>query len=323
MSRFEQPRVAVVGAGPVGAGWTTMIVAAGWSVALYDPDSTQLQETMEALPGQVEALVELDWAHPKLAERGLASLRVGRSLLDALNDADWIIEAGSGDLPAKQRLLEQIEQVSRMAAVVTSCSSRQPASSLAGRMRRPERLLAIHSHMPVEFIPVVEVVPGPATDGACVEDVRFWLSLLGRTPIVVKKEVVGDATRRIRAAVLREAVQLVLEGVLDADDVDRLLADGLALRYASAGMFGSLLLAGKQSPIDTVISEALAEFEEIWPELATWQRLPIEDQKRLIRMVEKAYPEATPAARAARDRRLQHLLVARKAELGESLPAEE
>jgi 3-hydroxyacyl-CoA dehydrogenase len=271
---------------------------------------------METIPDRVEQLLDLDWAHPKLAERGLAALRPGRSLLEAISEADWIIEAGGGDLPAKQRLLEQIEQVCRMAAVITSCSARHPASQLAGRMRRPERLLAIHSHMPVEFIPVVEVVPGPATDGACVEDVRFWLSMLGRTPIVLKKEVVGDATRRIRGAVLREAVQLVLEGVLDADDVDRLLADGLALRYASAGMFGSLILTGKKSTIDVVISEALAEFEEIWPELATWQKLPIEEQKRLIRLVEKAYPEATADARADRDRRLQHLLVARKIELG-------
>lgn len=323
MTRFEQPQVAVVGAGQVGTGWTTMIVAAGWSVALYDPDSGNLQAAMAALPGHVERLVEVDRAHPRLAERGLEALREGRSLLDALNDADWIIEAGPEDLVTKQRLLEQIEQVSRMAAVVTSCSARHPASALAGRMRRPERLLAIHSHLPVELIPAVEIVPGPATDGACVEDVRFWMSLLGRTPIVVKREIIGDATRRIRAAVLREAVQLVLEGVLDAEDVDRLLADGLALRYASAGMFGSLLLSGKEVTIDTVMSEALREFEEIWPELATWQRLPIEEQKRLIRLVERAYPEATPAARAARDRRLQHLLVARTVGTGESEPAAE
>ena len=318
MTRFEQPKVAIVGAGPVGSGWTTMIVAAGWSVALYDPDSSQLQETVAGLPAQVQRLIDLDRAHPRLAERGLAALREGRSLLNALEDADWIIEAAGGDLHAKQRLLEQIEQVGRLSAVVTSLSSRHPASALAGRLRRPERLVAMHSHMPVEFIPAVEIVPGPATDLACVEDVRFWLSLLGRTPIVVKKEVAGDATRRIRAAILRESIQLVLEGVLDAEDVDRLLADGLALRYASAGMFGSLLLASRESPIDTVISEALGEFEEIWPELATWQRLPIEDQKRLIRLLSKAYPEATPAARAARDRRLQHLLVARTIETVEN-----
>jgi len=313
MTRFEQPKVAIVGAGAVGSAWTTMIVAAGWSVSLYDPDSTVLQESVAGLPDQVQRLIDLDRAHPRLSEQGLSALKEGRSLLQAVAEADWIIEAAGGDLPAKQRLLEQIEQVGRMAAVITSLSSRQPTSALAGRLRRPERLLAIHSQMPVQFIPVVEIVPGPSTDLACVEDVRFWLSLLGRTPIVVKKEITGDATRRIRGAVLRECAQLVLDGVLDAEDVDRLLADGLALRYASAGVFGSLLL-GSSGNIDAVISEALAEFEDIWQDLSTWQRLPIEDQKRLIRLLEKAYPEATPAARAARDRRLQHLLVARTIE---------
>ncbi len=314
MTRFEQPKVAIVGAGAMGSAWATMIVAAGWSVSLYDPDSTQLQETFASIPGHVQRLINLDRAHPRLSEQGLSALTEGRSLLTALADADWIIDAASGDLPAKQRLLEQIEQVGRMAAVITSLSSRHPASALAGRLRRPERLLAIHSHMPVEFIPVVEIVPGPATDLACVEDVRFWLSLLGRTPIVVKKEITGDATRRIRAAVFRECVQLVIEGVLDADDVDRLLSDGLALRYASAGVFGSLLLGSKEGSIDTVVSETLREFAEIWHDLATWQQLPIEEQKRLIRLLEKAYPAATPAAREARDRRLQQLLVAKTVE---------
>jgi 3-hydroxyacyl-CoA dehydrogenase len=310
MTRFEQPRVAVLGAGAVGSGWATLTVAAGWAVALYDPDQSRMAEGFDALPERVGGLVALGRAHPEYANRGLAALRIGRSLLQAVTDADWIIEATGDELAPKQRLLEQLEQVTRRAAIVTSSSSRHHASVLAARLRRPERLLALHPLIPVELMPTVEVVPGPATDPTCVEDVRFWLGLLGRTPVVLKKEFPGDAAGRIHAAVLRECIQLVLEGVLDVEDVDRALAHGLALTFASGGIFRSLLLNGPGFEVDPIISRAMTGAEEGWAALATWQQLSPEEQRRVIRGVEKAYGAATIEARNERDRRLRELLIA-------------
>jgi 3-hydroxyacyl-CoA dehydrogenase len=310
MTRFEQPRVTILGAGAVGSGWATLTVGAGWSVALYDPDSTRLAEGFDALPERVRGLVALGRAHPDLANRGLASLRLGRSLLQAVTDADWIIEAAGDELAPKQRLLEQVEQVSRLAAIVTSSSSRHHASVLAARLRRPERLLAFHPLLPVELLPTVEVVPGPATDPGCIEDVRFWLGLLGRTAVVLRKEFPGDVAGRIHAAVLRECIQLVLDEVLDVQDVDRAIAHGLGLSLASGGVFRSLLLNGPGLEADPIISRALTGAEETWSALATWQQLPPDDQRRVVRAVEKAYGAATPEARADRDRRLRELLIA-------------
>jgi 3-hydroxyacyl-CoA dehydrogenase len=310
MTRFEQPRVAVIGGGPVGSGWATLTVAAGWSVAFYDPDSSRLAEGFDALPGRVRGLVDLGRAHPDLANRGLQALRLGRSLLQTVTDADWIIEAGGDELAPKQRLLEQVEQVCRLAATLTSSSSRHHASDLAARLRRPERLLAIHPLIPVELVPTVEVIPGPATDPTCIEDVRFWLGLLGRTAVVLKKEFPGDAAGRIHAAVFRECIQLVLEEVLDVEDVDRALAHGLGLSLASGGIFRSLLLNGTGLEADPIVSRAVTGAEEGWSVLATWQQLSPEEQRRVVRAVEKAYGAATPEARMDRDRRLRELLIA-------------
>jgi 3-hydroxyacyl-CoA dehydrogenase len=319
MTRFEQPRVTILGAGPVGSGWATLTVAAGWTVALYDSDSTRLADGFDALPERVRGLVALGRAHSDYANRGLVALRLGRSLLEAVTDADWIIEATGDELAPKQRLLEQVEQVSRLAAIVTSSSSRHHASELAARLRRPERLLAFHPLLPVELMPTVEVIPGPATDPTCIEDVRFWLGLLGRTAVVLKKEFPGDAAGRIHAAVLRECIQLVLEEVLDVEDVDRALAHGLGLSFASGGIFHSLLLNGPGSEADPIVSRALTGAEPAWSALATWQQLSPDEQRRVVRAVEKAYGPATPEARADRDRRLRELLIAVQA--GEASPS--
>ena len=133
-------------------------------------------------------LIRLKRAEPMVAEEALNQMRVGRSLLQAVSDATWIIEAVPEDLVTKLKVLQLIEQVARRAAVITSSASGLGPTMLSGRLERPERFLVAHPLHPVELIPLVEVVPSERTDPACVEDVRFWLSLLGRAPIVFKKE---------------------------------------------------------------------------------------------------------------------------------------
>ena len=86
--------------------------------------------------------------------------RLGRSLLNSVTDADWIIDASISDLLHRQRLLEQVEGVARMAAVVTCSAPGLSPTELCARLRRPGRLLVARGFDPVEHIPAVEVVPG-------------------------------------------------------------------------------------------------------------------------------------------------------------------
>lgn len=310
MTRFERPRVAVIGAGDAGCGWSALAVAAGWLVTIYDADSPILQRAARDIADRVHRLVLLGRADQAVAEESLSLMRVGRSLLNAVNEADWIIEVTSQDLAAKQRLLEQVEQVSRLAAVVTSGGSGMHASDLCARLRRPERLMVAHAITPVELLPLVEVVPGPLTDPACVEDVRFWLGLLGRSPIIVRKEITGNVVGRIQAAMWRECIHLVLEGVLDADDMDTAVGLGPGLGWVAAGPHLTQCLGARDWNPDAVLSQALATFEELWSGLATWQKLTPEEQKRLIRSIEKVYAQRAPELRERRDQRLAALLTA-------------
>ena len=137
--------------------------------AIFDPDSGILTSAEQEIGDRVETLVRLRRAEGSIAESALNQMRIGKSLLQTVTDADWIIEAGNEDLHLKQKLLEQIEQVCRRAAVVTS-SSPFPLSQLCARVANQDRVMVAHPLNPVELLPVVEVVSGPNTDPACIED---------------------------------------------------------------------------------------------------------------------------------------------------------
>ena len=273
MTRFETPRVAVVGAGEVGRGWAALAVAAGWPVFIFDADGELLSLAAEEIGDGVMTLVGLRRAEAQVAEEALSQMRVARSLLQAVGEADWIIEAAPEDLGIKQKTLQQIEQVARRAAVITSSASGFAPSHLAGGLERPERLLVAHPLNPVEFIPVVEVVPHAKTDPGCVEDIRFWLSMLGRAPIVLKKELPGHVVGRITAAIWRESIQLVLDGVLDVEDVDRATSVGPALSWASAGPHLDQHFGMGKWGAEVYLAQLLASYEELWKSLASWTQL--------------------------------------------------
>jgi len=308
MTRFETPRVAVVGAGETGRGWAALAVAAGWPVTIYDADAELLVPAADAIGDRVVNLVRLKRAEPHIAEDALNLMRVGRSLLQAVESADWVIEAVPEDLAVKHKVLQLVEQVARRAAIITSSASGHQPSTLSARLERPDRFMVTHPLPPVELMPLVEVVPSPRTDPTCVEDIRFWLGLLGRAPVVFKKEVPGHFSARLGAAVWRECIQLVLDGVLDVEDIDRASSVGPALAWVASGPHLDRHLSAGDWGVEVLLANLLETYEEVWKSLAEWKQLGIEDQKKLVRLIDKAYARYIPELREARDQRLVRLL---------------
>ncbi len=310
MTRFETPRVTIVGAGETGRGWAALAVAAGWPVSIYDADGDLLSTAPDAIGDRVVSLVRLRRAEVAVAEQALNQMRVGRSLLQAVESADWVIEAVPEDLTIKHKVLQLVEQVARRAAIISSSSTGLAPSVLMARLEHPDRFLVTRPLNPVELVPLVEVVPSPRTDPACVEDIRFWLSMLGRAPIVFRKEIPGNITGRLSAAVWRECIQLVLDGVLDVEDVDRAVSVGPALGWAASGPHLEQHLSAGGWGIEVFLAQLIGTYEEIWKDLAEWKQLSTEDQKKLARLVEKAYASYIPELREARNARLVRLLEA-------------
>jgi len=304
MSDGGNPKVAVIGLGEVGRGWAALLVSAGWPTALFDTDARMLDQGEQEILRRVDALVAGGRATRPTADLGLGELRIGRSLLQAVGEAQWIIEALPEDLALKQRTLEQIEQVARMRAVITSSTANLFASQLCGRLRHPSRLMVANPMVPVELMPLVELVPGPQTDSEAVESVRNWLRSLKRMPIMVNKEVPGHVVGRLTAAVWREAIQLVLDGVVDVATMDAAVQLGPGLAWTASGPHLTRAIGSGGHDIARHISERMVGFETRWKHLAKWEQLGPEEQHRIGRAVEKAYTGRVPELRQARDKRL-------------------
>jgi 3-hydroxyacyl-CoA dehydrogenase len=298
------PKVAIIGMSEAGRGWASLLSAAGWPVTIYDPDAALLQSGGEDIATRKRHSSD-SGIHVVRDDEDRPVPRHGRSLLDAVTNADWIIDATVGDLLHRQRLLQQIEGVSRMAAVVTCSAAGLSPTDLCARLRRPGRLLVAQAFDPVEQIPAVEVVPGPLTDAASLDLVRSWLRALGRIPVVLRKEIPGNASGRLTVALWRECIRLVLDGVLEVRDVDALISSGLAARWAAAGPLQTAYLeAGERQTAQ--LSAVLRALESRWEGDTAFQ-LPPSEHQQLIRLIQRAYDGEGDVLRGAREERLAQL----------------
>lgn len=291
MTGSLSPRVAVIGA-EAGRGWAALCVAAGWHVALYDADTGALQDAASAVADRAQRLVRLGRAEPEIVGNAVAALRPGRSLLHAVGDADWIIDATTDDA-TRARTLEQVEQVARLAAVITTdlgastagAGASEVAAAAVSRLRRPERVVVVRGTEPVELMPVVEVAPTPTAESSCVDDVRYWLIALGRVPVVLTREVPGQVLDRLAAAVWREAAALLLEGTIDPRDLDRALSLGLGTSWLAAAPLETAASGGEPT-----LLARLHALQALWPSLSSADALGPEDLQRLARQIERALP---------------------------------
>ena len=303
-----QVKVAVVGMGEAGRGWAALCVAAGWPVALYDNEARSLNEATDDVAARARTLIALQRASAEDVDRGIESLKVGRSLLQACGDASWIIEAVREDVRVKQKVFEGIESVAGKARIVSSSSAGFAAKDIAGRCHRQERCLVAHPICPVELIPLVELAPSPFTDTTLVELLKGWLRALGRIPVTINKQVPGNVANRISAAVWREAIDLVLNGVIDVDDLDRAVSLGPALGWAAAGPHLSYSLAAGTGGLEGFLQNVLHTYKDTWADLATWSQLEPDQQHKLVHAIDRAYRESIVKIRPARDRRLAGIL---------------
>lgn len=301
-------KVAVIGAGDIGIGWAALCASAGWSVAIFDVNPETMQRASDQVERRTRALVALDRAPEGIVERGLRELVHAKSLSEATQDADWIIESIHEDLLAKQRLHAALEQSVGGDVLISSSSSGLLPTEVFGRCRRLDRCLVTHPLNPPELIPIVEIVPEGRTSPASIQRAVEYLRSLGRFPIVLKKAIPGYVVGRVAAAVWRECSDLVLRGVVSVDDLDRAVSLGPALGWAAAGPHLTYHLAAGEGGIRIFIQRLLASFESWWQQLAHWAQLDPDQQRTLINATERAYKGKVEFLRAARDRRLSAIL---------------
>ncbi len=216
--------------------WAVVFAAAGCRVSLHDPDPGRLAAAKEEAASRLKGLSAfglLLGSPSDVSER----IDLADDLEAAVSDADHIQECAPENEDLKRDLFARLGQLAREEAVIASSSSFLPASRFAGDVKGRERCLVVHPGNPPYLIRVAEIVPAPFTSPATVERAETLLRAAGMTPIRLAHEVDGFVFNRLQGAVLREAYCLVRDGVVSPADIDRIVRDGLGLRWSLIGPF--------------------------------------------------------------------------------------
>ncbi|MFB4203506.1 L-carnitine dehydrogenase [Arhodomonas sp. KWT2] len=233
-------RVAIVGAGVIGAGWAARFLANGLDVTVTDPDPDA--ET------RLNAAVDTAWA--TLAGRGLAPgasrerLHFTTDLEAAVAGAGLIQENAPEREALKRELLARIDAAAEPNALIASSTSGLKPSTLQADCVHPQRVLVAHPFNPVYLLPLVELVGGERTDPAAVERATAVYRAAGMRPLVVRREIEGHVADRLMEALWREALHLVNDGVATTEEVDAAVVYGAGLRWSLMGTFLTFHLAG-------------------------------------------------------------------------------
>jgi carnitine 3-dehydrogenase len=296
-------RVAVLGAGTIGASWTAQFLARGLAVAVYDPAPEAALRVRE--------FVERAW--PTLERLGLPAgadptrLSFHDDPAAAVEGATLVQENGPEDLETKRRLFASMEAGIAPDTVVASSTSGLMPSELQADRAHPERYVVGHPFNPPHLIPLVEVVGGRATDPAVVDWTVAFYAALGKRPIRIKREVPGHVANRMQVALYREAIHLVLEDVASMADVDAAIAYGPGLRWALIGPHLAHHLAGGRGGLRHLLEHIGPGIERWWNDLGRPDLTP-EAIDRLVEAFARSETRSISQLEAERDALLVALL---------------
>jgi 3-hydroxybutyryl-CoA dehydrogenase len=212
-------RVAVIGAGLMGSGIAQVAAQAGWQVVLRDITDEALTRGMVGIEKNTARLVEKNKITADDRDAALTRITATRDL-DATAEAAVVIEAIFEQVEAKQEVFRELDRICRADAVLGSNTSAIPITTIASVTARPEFVVGTHFFSPVPVMELCELVRGQRTSDATLATARAFAESLGKTCVVVNRDVAGFVTTRLISAFVVEAVRLYEAGVATAEDID-------------------------------------------------------------------------------------------------------
>jgi 3-hydroxybutyryl-CoA dehydrogenase len=212
-------KLAVIGAGLMGSGIAQVSAAAGYDVVLRDITDEALTRGTDAIRASYEKFVEKGKLERSAAEAALARITTTTDL-DAAADADLVVEAVFEKIEVKQDIFRALDKIARDDAVLASNTSAIPITKIAAVTARPERVVGTHFFSPVPLMQLCELVRGYRTSDETLATARAFAEEIGKTCVVVNRDVAGFVTTRLISALVVEAVKLHEAGVATAEDID-------------------------------------------------------------------------------------------------------
>jgi 3-hydroxybutyryl-CoA dehydrogenase len=215
----SEKTLAVVGAGLMGSGIAQVAAHAGWQVVLRDVTDEALARGLAAIETSTARFVAKDRMTQRAADDSLARITTTTDL-DAVGDVGIVVEAVFEDLTVKHEVFAALDGICRADAVLATNTSAIPITQIAAVTKRPESVIGTHFFSPVPMMKLCELVRGYKTTDDTVARAQAFAEDIGKTCVVVNRDIAGFVTTRLIAAFANEAARLVESGVASAEDVD-------------------------------------------------------------------------------------------------------
>ncbi|WP_249871272.1 3-hydroxyacyl-CoA dehydrogenase family protein [Oceanobacillus saliphilus] len=227
--------ITVLGSGVMGHGIAQNYALAGYTVHLYDLESSYLEKAIKLIDVNLSLLVKEEIIVPADKENALERIITTTDLQQATENSDFITEAVPEVLDIKHRLYNELESIIRQDTIIASNTSTFPISQLTKHIKHPERFIITHFFNPAQLVPLVEIVKGEDTSNLVVETTLNLMKDIGKSPVVLKKDIPGFIANRLQAALVREAFHLMETGVASPEDIDLAITAGPGVRWAFSG----------------------------------------------------------------------------------------
>ena len=305
MSDWSADHTCSLGAGLIGSSWAALFLAAGKSVAVYDPDPNSERNVSE--------YVEKAW--PVLDQLGLVKGSNGNLPFHddpraAVEGAGFVQESVPERIEIKHELFGTVEDVLAPGAIVASSASGLTLTEMQGGWQSPDRFVLGHPFNPPHLIPLVEVLGNDRTATGVVADACSFYESVGKVTIEVQREVPGHVANRLQAALWREAISLVHEGVASVEDVDRAVWAGPGLRWATMGPTTLFHLGADEGGLTTFLERYTDSFNRWWEDLGDIRLNPEISDHLIEGMNAAAGKSSTAELSAARDAMIAAILEA-------------
>jgi len=222
---MEVKTIGVVGAGQMGSGIAQVAAQAGYQVLLLDASEEALRRGLEAIRRSLAKFLEKGRITEEALEAALGRIRTTLDL-EALGEADLIVEAIVEDEGAKRALLERLGALAKPEAILASNTSSIPITALGRYSGRPERFIGMHFFNPVPLMGLVEVIRGELTSAATRDVVVEVARRMGKTPLEVQ-DYPGFVSNRLLMPMINEAVEALREGVATKEAIDGIMRLGM------------------------------------------------------------------------------------------------
>jgi carnitine 3-dehydrogenase len=250
-------KVAIVGTGLIGASWAAQYLASGLDVIATDPALNAESNLRKSINEAWELLTTVGLAPGASPER----LTFTADLKEAVSQADFVQESVPERALLKSKVFAQMDEVAPADTILASSASGITMDAIQlGCKHHPERCVIGHPFNPPHIIPLVEVVGGTKTSDPFIERAIAFYASIGKKPIRLRKAIPGHVGNRLQAALYREILYLIQQGVLSVEDADIAVSYGPGLRWGVMGPSLQWHLGGGPGGIEHFVKQFMDGF---------------------------------------------------------------